>query len=117
MQVETKYWIHSDGGIYVGDKIKGAREATKEEIDKHLSENIPPDISDDINNMLPCLALISHGRKSNHSSNDNILSLNFLIKISEPNIERCTPSEYTILLSMMSLQIPLVHKASDGLIK
>ncbi|WP_186370148.1 hypothetical protein [Yersinia bercovieri] len=47
MQVETEYWIHADGWIYVGDEMEGAREATKEEIDEHLSENIQPDISDD----------------------------------------------------------------------
>ncbi len=46
MQVETKFWVHPDEWIYVGDKMEGAREATKEEIDEHLSGNILPEISD-----------------------------------------------------------------------
>ncbi|HDM8089859.1 TPA: hypothetical protein PXN44_000641 [Yersinia enterocolitica] len=43
MKIETKYWIHPDGWIYVGDEIDGAREATKEEIDEHLAKTIPTD--------------------------------------------------------------------------
>ncbi|WP_404273581.1 hypothetical protein [Yersinia similis] len=35
-QVKTKYWVHKDGWIYVGDKIEGARAAKKGEIDTHL---------------------------------------------------------------------------------
>ncbi|WET16730.1 hypothetical protein P2W49_09910 [Yersinia intermedia] len=50
MQVETKYWIHPDGWIYVGDQIEGAREATQTEVDDHLAKTIPTDTN------LPTLA-------------------------------------------------------------
>ncbi|MGE4939618.1 hypothetical protein, partial [Yersinia enterocolitica] len=36
--VETKFWVHQEGWIYVGDKIKGARVATQEEIDAHMDQ-------------------------------------------------------------------------------
>lgn len=47
MQVETKYWIHPDGWIYVGDQIEGAREATKDEIGVHISKINQPDVTDE----------------------------------------------------------------------
>ncbi|ELY2861673.1 hypothetical protein SMC83_004199 [Cronobacter sakazakii] len=31
----TKYWIHPDGFIYIGDQVESAREATEEEIKSH----------------------------------------------------------------------------------
>ncbi|EPP1017526.1 hypothetical protein ACULX4_004114 [Yersinia enterocolitica] len=37
-QVETKFWVHPEGWIYVGDKIEGARVATQEEIDTHMGQ-------------------------------------------------------------------------------
>lgn len=30
------FWVHSEGWIYIGDKIEGARAATEEEIAAHL---------------------------------------------------------------------------------
>jgi len=36
---ETKYWIHKDGWFYQGDKLKGAREATDEEIQAVMDKN------------------------------------------------------------------------------
>ncbi|CRY06367.1 Uncharacterised protein [Yersinia enterocolitica] len=47
MHVETKFWIHPDGWIYVGDEMEGAREATKEEIDDHISKINQPDVTDE----------------------------------------------------------------------
>ncbi|HDZ9831346.1 TPA: hypothetical protein ACYTJQ_000495 [Yersinia enterocolitica] len=38
--VETKFWVHQDGWIYVGDQIEGARAATEAEIDEHLAKTI-----------------------------------------------------------------------------
>ncbi|EON3357412.1 hypothetical protein AB9H26_06685 [Yersinia enterocolitica] len=38
--VETKFWIHQEGWIYVGDKIKGARAATEAEVDTHFAKLI-----------------------------------------------------------------------------
>ncbi|HFI1945483.1 TPA: hypothetical protein ACPZRO_002438 [Yersinia enterocolitica] len=35
-QAETKFWVHPDDWIYVGDKIDEAREATQSEINAHL---------------------------------------------------------------------------------
>lgn len=35
-QAETKFWIHPDGWIYVGDQIEGARVASQKEIDAHF---------------------------------------------------------------------------------
>lgn len=32
-----KFYINADGGMYTGDLIEGAREATKEEIQRHLN--------------------------------------------------------------------------------
>ncbi|MFQ6256128.1 hypothetical protein ACLMPK_01265 [Yersinia enterocolitica] len=43
MQVETKFWVHPDGWVYVGDEMKGARAATQAEIDEHLDTVIPSD--------------------------------------------------------------------------
>ncbi|HFR4113123.1 TPA: hypothetical protein ACHVKA_001079 [Yersinia enterocolitica] len=37
-QVETKFWVHPEGWIYVGDQIEGARAATQEEIDTHMGQ-------------------------------------------------------------------------------
>ncbi|EKN3946594.1 hypothetical protein RSJ44_003696 [Yersinia enterocolitica] len=37
-QAETKFWMHPEGWIYVGDKIEGARAATQEEIDTHMGQ-------------------------------------------------------------------------------
>ncbi|WET14593.1 hypothetical protein P2W49_19425 [Yersinia intermedia] len=47
MQIETKFWIHPDGWIYVGDEMEGAREANKEEIDEHISKINQPDATDE----------------------------------------------------------------------
>lgn len=33
---ETKYWIHSEGWLYQGDQLEGARAATKGEISEHM---------------------------------------------------------------------------------
>lgn len=35
-QAETKFWVHPDGWIYVGDQIEGAKAATQKEIEEHL---------------------------------------------------------------------------------
>lgn len=35
--MEQKFYISADGGIYTGDLIPGAREATVEEIQQHLN--------------------------------------------------------------------------------
>ncbi|MGK4422907.1 hypothetical protein ACSMDK_11645 [Yersinia enterocolitica] len=48
MQVETKYWIHPDGWVYVGDEMDGARVATQAEIDEHLAKNISTDMEQEI---------------------------------------------------------------------
>ncbi|CNL41974.1 hypothetical protein [Yersinia aleksiciae] len=45
MQVETKYWVHPDDWIYVGDVIEGAREATQSEIEEHIAETASPDVT------------------------------------------------------------------------
>ncbi|EON3359397.1 hypothetical protein ACNHFS_004436 [Yersinia enterocolitica] len=37
-QVETKFWMHPEGWIYVGDQIEGARAATETEIDAHMAK-------------------------------------------------------------------------------
>ncbi|EKN3982781.1 hypothetical protein RSJ44_001933 [Yersinia enterocolitica] len=37
-QAETKFWIHPEGWIYVGDQIEGARAATETEIDAHMAK-------------------------------------------------------------------------------
>lgn len=37
-QAETKFWIHPEGWIYVGDQIEGARAATETEIDAHITK-------------------------------------------------------------------------------
>ncbi|WP_265179006.1 hypothetical protein [Kluyvera intermedia] len=38
MDTIYSYWIDSDGFIYIGDQIKGARAATDDEIAAHLAE-------------------------------------------------------------------------------
>ncbi|CNF18084.1 hypothetical protein [Yersinia intermedia] len=51
MSIETKFWVHPDGWVYVGDYIEGAREATKEDINtlptvlNRLSTEYKSDIS------------------------------------------------------------------------
>ncbi|WP_186372832.1 hypothetical protein [Yersinia alsatica] len=38
--IKIKFYINSDGFIYTGDKITGAREATESEIKSHLENEI-----------------------------------------------------------------------------
>ena len=39
-QAETKFWIHPEGWIYVGDQIEDARAAAQEEIDSHILKSL-----------------------------------------------------------------------------